>query len=78
VPNSVPNGELLSFDGKGTSEPDVMMKSKGAMKAWDRAKAGLRLNGVGVAVYSDDSGECCMVSSAGVITASSLVDAAIQ
>merc|ERR1712038_2044510 len=27
IPESVPNGELLSFEGKGESQPDAMMKS---------------------------------------------------
>ena len=78
VPVTVPNGELLSFEGKEPSEPDAMLKSKGALKAWDRAKAGLKLNSDGEAVYSDNKGSYPMMSTGGPIKASSLADAAIQ
>eukprot|EP00985_Skeletonema_marinoi_P035263 scaffold46088_cov131-Skeletonema_marinoi.AAC.1 len=36
VPDSVPNGELLSFENMDPCEPDGMLKSKGALKVWDR------------------------------------------
>lgn len=42
VPESVPNGELLSFEDMDPCEPDAMLKSKGAMKVWDRVQARLR------------------------------------
>ena len=54
VPSSVPNGELLSFEGMPIGEPDVMLKSKGALKVWDRVKEKLRVNGNGEAVYQDE------------------------
>lgn len=44
IDDSVPNGELISFEGKDTSEPDAMMKSKGALKAFDRVKECLKTN----------------------------------
>ena len=55
VPSSVPNGELLSFEGMPIGEPDVMLKSKGALKVWDRVKEKLRVNGNGEAVYQDEN-----------------------
>merc|ERR1712087_1090578 len=51
VPDSVPNGELICFEGKETSQPDGMLKSKGALKAWERAKAGLKANELGEAMF---------------------------
>lgn len=79
VPESVPNGELISFDGKEPSEPDPMMKSKGALKAFDRAKAGLRANESGEAVHVVDGGsEHRMMTTGGPIKVKSLTDADIQ
>ena len=34
VPSDVPNGELISIEGKDPSDPDPMMKSKGASNSW--------------------------------------------
>jgi glutaminyl-tRNA synthetase len=78
VPDNVPNGELIGFEGKEPCVPDAMLKSKGAMKAWERAKAGLRLNMDGEASYTDDSGTYRMLSTAGPIRAATLSDAPIQ
>ena len=78
VPESVPNGELISFEGKDPSQPDTMLKSKGALKAWDRAKAGLRLNAEGEAVYIDKDGIHRMMSTGGPICSSTLSDAVVQ
>ena len=43
VPDSVPNGELISFEGKEPSEPDAhTQRAKGAVKVWDRVKVQLK------------------------------------
>jgi methionine--tRNA ligase beta chain len=78
VPDSVPNGELISFEGKEPNEPDPMMKSKGALKAFDRAKAGLRANGSGEAVFNEEDKEHRMITSAGPVKVKSLTDVVIQ
>jgi glutaminyl-tRNA synthetase len=78
VPESVANGELISFGGKEASEPDPMMKSKGALKAFERAKAGLRTNGSGEAVYNDENNEHPMITSGGPVTVKSLTGTVIQ
>ena len=78
VPDSVPNGELISFDGKEPSEPDEMMKSKGALKVWDRVKAGLQTNSEGEAVYASEGQSFRMMTSGGPIKAASLQNAGIQ
>lgn len=78
VPASVPNGELLSFDGKNPAQPDVMLKSKGALKAWERAKAGLRANENGNVVYTEGGENYGMLSSGGPITTLLLKEAVIQ
>ena len=79
VPSEVPNGELLSLDGMETSEPDAMMKSKGALKAFDRAKAGLKANSDGEAMWADEKESSHrLMTSAGPVTTSSLKDAVIQ
>ena len=56
-------------------------KSKGALKAFDRAKSGLRINENGEAIYSQDDGkEHKMVSSSngGCVQVKSLKDAIVQ
>jgi len=79
VPSDVPNGELLSIDGMEASEPDPMMKSKGALKAFDRAKAGLRANGDGEATWTGDSEPPHkLMTSAGPVSTNLLKDADIQ
>jgi glutaminyl-tRNA synthetase len=79
VPASVPNGELVSFEGIRPSEPDAMLKSKGALKAWDRAKSGLKLNEDGEAVYIDENRVSHrMLSTSGTIKASTLSNTVIQ
>lgn len=78
VPYSVPNGELINVEGKEPGMPDAMLKSKGALKAWDRAKACLRLNDDGEATYTDDRGCHRLISSGGPIKAATLTNAVIQ
>ena len=78
VPESVQNGELLSFEGKKPSEPDTMLKSKGAIKAWDRARAGLRTNEAHEATFVENSKAYRMMTSAGPVETSTLADAHIQ
>ena len=78
VPDFVPNGELMFFEGKEPSVPDAMLKSKGAIKAWERAKTCLRLNGDGEATYTDDSGTHRLCSTGGPIKAPTLTNAVIQ
>ena len=78
IPGSVPNGELLSFDGKDPIEPDPMMKSKGALKAFDRVKACLRINSDGEAIYSQEGKDHKMLSSNGAIKVGTLRDVIVQ
>ena len=78
IPDSVPNGELLSFQGKEASEPDAMLKSKGALKVWDRVKAALRANDSGEALYLEDGNAYVMESSAGPVKTTTLKDVPIQ
>lgn len=77
VPDSVPNGELLSFEGKEPSDPDPMLKSKGALKAWDRVKACLRANSEGEAILVQDKAYR-LVSSCGPAKTKTLKDAIVQ
>mmetsp|Transcript_5481 Transcript_5481/g.11572 ORF Transcript_5481/g.11572 Transcript_5481/m.11572 type:complete len:893 (-) Transcript_5481:36-2714(-) len=70
VPDEVPNGELLSFEGKEASEPDAMMKSKGALKAFDRVKACLKSNENGEATYVNEESTHRIMTSAGPATTS--------
>jgi tRNA-binding EMAP/Myf-like protein len=78
VPDSVPNGELVSFQGKDPSQPDEMLKSKGAVKVWDRVKSNLKANENGVATYVNEKDVHVMMTSAGPVKTTSLVDAFIQ
>jgi len=78
IPDAVPNGELLSFDGKEAPEPDAMMKSKGALKAFDRVKACLRVSEDGEAMYINEGSNHKMQSTGGAIKVSSLKDVVIQ
>jgi methionine--tRNA ligase beta chain len=79
VPDSVPNGELLNLEGKDASEPDPMMKSKGALKAFDRAMTGVKANENGEASYVDEDGSVFrLVTSAGPVKTKTLKDAVIQ
>lgn len=78
VPASVPNGELLSFEDLPIGEPDVMLKSKGALKVWDRVKEKLRVNGNGEAVYQDDDNTVRKIlTSDGPVKVTSLTDCMI-
>lgn len=65
VPESTPNGSLLQFEGKVESKPDAMLKSKGALKAWERAKACLRVNADGEVLYRNESGNYKMMTDGG-------------
>lgn len=78
IAESVANGELLSFEGKEISEPDPMMKSKGALKAFDRFKADLKVNSNGEATYFHEDKEFRMMTSKGSVQVSSLKDVKIQ
>jgi glutaminyl-tRNA synthetase len=79
VPESVPNGELFSFDGLEAIDPDPMMKSKGALKAFDRAMEGLKVNSNGEAVWMDKEGSPHrLLTSAGPVNSESLKDTVIQ
>ncbi|GAX12725.1 glutaminyl-tRNA synthetase [Fistulifera solaris] len=78
VPASVPDGELLSFEGKEPSLPDDMLKSKGAIKAWERAKAGLRSTSEREVAFFDGSKVYRMMSSAGSVSTASLAESVIQ
>mmetsp|Transcript_12787 Transcript_12787/g.31050 ORF Transcript_12787/g.31050 Transcript_12787/m.31050 type:complete len:106 (-) Transcript_12787:120-437(-) len=77
VPAEVPNGELLNFEGKDPSEPDVMMKSKGALKAFDRVHEALQSNTGGEATWVGEN-PCRLMSSVGPITTDTLKDSAIR
>lgn len=78
VPKEVPNGELLYFEGKGMSQPDDMMKSKGALKAFDRFKECLNVNDDGTVVYRLDGKDYNLTSSAGNVKVSSLKNVSVQ
>jgi methionine--tRNA ligase beta chain len=78
VPDSVPNGELVAFEGKDPVEPDVMLKSKGALKVWDRVRAGLKLNNNGEAAYLQDGAMHRMMTSGGPVKTATLKNAVIQ
>mmetsp|Transcript_14877 Transcript_14877/g.32436 ORF Transcript_14877/g.32436 Transcript_14877/m.32436 type:complete len:104 (-) Transcript_14877:23-334(-) len=78
VPESVPNGELLQFEGKEPSQPDEMLKSKGALKAWERVKACLQSSKDGDAIYVSAEEAFRMTSSAGPIKTETLREAVIQ
>ena len=78
VPDAVPNGELISFHGKERSEPDEMLKSKGALKAWERVKECLKANAEGVACYEKDGSTYIMKTSAGPVSVKSLREVPIQ
>lgn len=78
IPDVVPNGELIFFQGKDPSEPDTLLKSKGALKVWDRVKANLKANENGEATYVNENDIHLMMTSAGPVKTTSLVDAVIQ
>ncbi|KAL9180160.1 hypothetical protein ACHAXT_008130 [Thalassiosira profunda] len=77
VPESVANGELLSFEDMEMGEPDAMLKSKGALKVWDRVKSKLRVNGDGEATYQDEGAVRKILTSAGPAKVVSLTDCVI-
>ena len=80
VPESVSNGELLFFEDMEPCEPDAMLKSKGAMKVWDRVQARLRINENGEATYLDKDNNSVVrkiLTSHGPVKAKSLKDCMI-
>jgi methionine--tRNA ligase beta chain len=72
VHESVPNGELVYFENMEPCEPDAMLKSKGALKVWDRVKANLKLNESGEAIYDDEGTVRKLMTSAGAVKVDSL------
>ena len=81
VPAEIPNGELITFEGKDPSVPDVVLKSKGAVKEWDLLKSTgrLKVNDVGEATYTDESGNTYrMLTTSGPVRAMTLTNAVIQ
>jgi methionine--tRNA ligase beta chain len=78
VPSEVPNGELLSFENKEASQPDEMMKSKGALKAWERVRDCLRINAQGQATYEKEGSSHVMLSSGGPVCVGSLREVSVQ
>ena len=78
VPDEVENGELLNVEGKDPSEPDAMMKSKGALKCFDRVKAALRANEDGEATWVGEDSSYRLTTSKGPVTTKSLKDTVIQ
>lgn len=78
VPDGVPNGELLCFEGKELSVPDEMLKSKGALKAFERAKEGMRANADGEVSFLQDGQSFRLMTSGGPVRTASLRNALIQ
>jgi glutaminyl-tRNA synthetase len=73
VPQQVPNGELIFIEGKEPSEPDALMKSKGALKAFERVKSALATNELGEAAWKgDDNTLSRLVTSAGPVKTQTL------
>ena len=55
APKDVEDGELLVFSGyEGKGEPDAMLKSKGAVKAWERVQSGLVGSSDGTVVFKNE------------------------
>ena len=65
VPDSTPDGELLTFEHTKTLEPNAILKDKGALKVWDRVKADLKTNADDEVVYTKDGKECKIITSEG-------------
>jgi len=78
IPESIANGELLSFEGKEVSDPDPMMKSKGALKAFDRFKGGLKVNGNQEVIYDNEGKQFRMMTRSGPVQVSTLKSVNIQ
>jgi len=76
VPEGVKDGELLEFEGYEKSAPDDMLKSKGAVKVWDRVKEGLSGTEDGHAAYNIDGKTCRIMTNKGPVT--SIANADIQ
>jgi hypothetical protein len=58
-------------------EPDAMLKSKGALKVWDRVKSKSRVHGDGEAKCQDDDTGRKIMTSAGPVKVGSLTDRTI-
>ena len=78
IPESVSNGEIISFEGKEICEPDELMKSKGALKAFDRVKQCLKVNTQGEAIYATDGGEHRIMTTGGAVVVNTLKDVVIN
>jgi methionine--tRNA ligase beta chain len=78
VPDGVPNGELINFEGKEPNEPDVMLKSKGALKAWERVRKCLKANSDGEACYEIEGSIHRMMTSLGPVSTKTLKGVVIQ
>jgi glutaminyl-tRNA synthetase len=78
IPESVSNGEIISFEGKENCEPDELMKSKGALKAFDRVKQCLKVNTQGEAIFINDGGEHRIMTSGGAVVVDTLKDVVIN
>jgi hypothetical protein len=59
-------------------QPDDMMKSKGALKAFDRFKECLYVNEDGNVVYRSDDKDYNLISSGGNVMVSSLKNVSVQ
>ena len=72
-------GSLLRFENCGMPQPDEMLKSKGALKVWDRLKASLKVNAKGEVVYTKNGIECRMISAQGIpVTMEKIKNGVIQ
>ena len=71
VPADVADGELLVFEGyQDKGEPDVMLKSKGAVKVWERVQSSLVGTSSGEVAYVNENGvECRLMSTNGAVSA---------
>lgn len=56
APDDAADGAPLSFEGADPPRPDALLKSKGAVKVWDRVKSRLRTNENGEAAYYSEDG----------------------
>jgi len=78
APDGASVGELLQVEGKQESQPDPLMKSKGALKAFDRVKAALATNESGEATWKDENGnELKLLTSAGSVKTATITNAPI-
>lgn len=78
IPSSVPNGELISFEGKEPVAPDEMLKSKGAIKAFERARERLKTTDTGEVSFIEEGQTFRMMTSAGPVRTATLRNVPIQ